>query len=164
MPKSESIAKPVNRRQRPAKRSLSKTDVEALAAFRYQLRLFALQRRCVPTPRHHAIAIPDAAANQGFSRPRMGNRERTGRAPASEAPRRCSLISRCESLGLVRRKTSTADLRQVEVHLTAQGQRVVNRLALQHRDELQTFVDYCGNALRPTPTPAPSSPPCGEQP
>ena len=32
MPKSESIAKPVNRRQRASRRSLSKTDVEALFA------------------------------------------------------------------------------------------------------------------------------------
>ena len=53
MPKSESIAKPVNRRQRPAKRSLSKTDVEALAAFRYQLRLFL--RFSEDVCQHHAI-------------------------------------------------------------------------------------------------------------
>lgn len=165
MPISESIAKPGNRRQRPAKRSLSKTDVEALAAFRYQLRLFL--RFSEDVCQHHAITplqYQMLLQIKGFPDREWATVSELAERLQAKHHGVVALISRCESLGLVRRKTSTADLRQVEVHLTAKGQRVVNRLAIQHRDELQTFVDYCGNALLPTPTPAPSSHPCGEQP
>jgi len=50
-----------------------------------------------------------------------------------------ALISRCESLGLVERRASTSDLRQVEVRLTASGERCVEALASVHRDELESF-------------------------
>jgi DNA-binding MarR family transcriptional regulator len=47
-----------------------------------------------------------------------------------------ALISRCEKLGLVKRKLSTEDRRRVEIHLTAKGERYLNRLARLHRAEL----------------------------
>ena len=50
-----------------------------------------------------------------------------------------ALISRCEGLGLVRRQSSAVDQRRVEVHLTAEGERYVDLLARQHREELETF-------------------------
>lgn len=47
-----------------------------------------------------------------------------------------SLVSRCEKLGLVFRKKGTEDRREVEVHLTPEGDELVARLARLHRDEL----------------------------
>lgn len=47
-----------------------------------------------------------------------------------------SLVSRCEKLGLVYRKKSTADRREVEVHLTEEGDALIAKLARLHRDEL----------------------------
>ena len=50
-----------------------------------------------------------------------------------------ALVSRCEKLGLVKRKTGTGDRRRVEVRLTARGERCVSRLALLHRNELKSL-------------------------
>lgn len=47
-----------------------------------------------------------------------------------------SLVSRCEKLGLVYRERSRADRRAVEVHLTPEGEIMVDKLARLHRDEL----------------------------
>jgi DNA-binding MarR family transcriptional regulator len=47
-----------------------------------------------------------------------------------------SLISRCEKLGLVQRQVGRSDRREVEVHLTAAGNEVLDALAGRHRDEL----------------------------
>ncbi len=47
-----------------------------------------------------------------------------------------ALVSRCEKLGLIYRKRSAADKREVEIHLTPEGDRLVNMLADQHRNEL----------------------------
>jgi DNA-binding MarR family transcriptional regulator len=52
-----------------------------------------------------------------------------------------ALIDRCAALGLVERRTSAEDARCVEVHLTAKGRRLVERVATLHRNELQSFRD-----------------------
>lgn len=139
MPKSESIAKPANRRQRSNTRPLSKNDVETLAAFRYQLRLFlrfseALCQKSDITPLQYQMLLQI----KGFPGREWASVSELAERLQAKHHGVVALVSRCESLKLVRRQTSATDLRQVEVHLTAHGQRVVNRLALQHRDELQT--------------------------
>ena len=50
-----------------------------------------------------------------------------------------ALVTRCEKLGLVKRKAGMEDRRRVEVHLTAKGERCVGRLALLHRNELKSL-------------------------
>ena len=50
-----------------------------------------------------------------------------------------ALVSRCEAGGLVRRKTSEQDRRQVEVHLQEKGARLLTRLAALHRAELKSL-------------------------
>lgn len=52
-----------------------------------------------------------------------------------------SLISRCEAGGLVRRRASRTDKRRVEVHLTARGEKLLERLARLHRIELRSLPD-----------------------
>lgn len=43
-----------------------------------------------------------------------------------------ALVSRCEELGLVRRRQSRRDRRQVEVHLLAKGRKCLEQLAFEH--------------------------------
>jgi DNA-binding MarR family transcriptional regulator len=161
MPKHKSIAKTPIVSQRPSKRSMSKTDFEALAAFRYQLRLFLrfseeLCQKSDITPLQYQMLLQI----KGFPGREWASVTELAERLQAKHHGVVALVSRCESLNLVRRQTSATDLRQVEVHLTPQGQHVVDRLALQHRDELQTFLDYCGHALLPPPaaTPAQSGP------
>lgn len=63
-----------------------------------------------------------------------------------------ALVSRCEEAGLVRRRTSTADRRQVEVHLLPKGSRKLAKLASQHIDKLADLAAAVrvagGNARR----------------
>ncbi len=47
-----------------------------------------------------------------------------------------SLVSRCEKMDLVYRVQGRADRREVEVHLTPAGEKTLEKLARQHRDEL----------------------------
>lgn len=47
-----------------------------------------------------------------------------------------ALVSRCEKLGLLLRKRSEGDKREVEIHLTPEGDRLVTVIAKQHRDAL----------------------------
>lgn len=50
-----------------------------------------------------------------------------------------ALVSRCEALELVERRTSETDRRQVEVHLLKAGERVLAKLAQLHRAELKSL-------------------------
>lgn len=50
-----------------------------------------------------------------------------------------ALVNRSEAAGLVRRKANVLDRRIVEVHLLAKGERLLNRLAVAHRSELESL-------------------------
>ncbi len=52
-----------------------------------------------------------------------------------------ALISRCVRLNLVGKRRSADDRRRVEVHLTSRGLKLVERIAIRHRDELQSLRD-----------------------
>ena len=47
-----------------------------------------------------------------------------------------ALVSRCEEAGLVKRKPSSTDRRQVEVHLLAAGRKKLETLAALHKDQV----------------------------
>jgi DNA-binding MarR family transcriptional regulator len=50
-----------------------------------------------------------------------------------------ALINRCIALGLASKHRSEGDGRQVEVHLTPRAKLLVERIALQHHQELQSL-------------------------
>lgn len=52
-----------------------------------------------------------------------------------------ALVDRCVAAGLVERRSGREDRRQVEVHLTPQGQELVQRIAALHQDELRLLRD-----------------------
>jgi DNA-binding MarR family transcriptional regulator len=118
-------------------KSLSKREFEALSHFRYQLRRFlrfseeVTRKQGVTHLQYllllHIKGYPDREwATVGELAERLQAHHHGV----------VSLVSRCENLGLVARKQSEADRREVEVHLTAKGARTVERLARLHRDEL----------------------------
>ena len=50
-----------------------------------------------------------------------------------------ALITRCVALRLVSKRRSAGDGRCVEVHLTPRGQKLVERVAARHREELRSL-------------------------
>lgn len=51
-----------------------------------------------------------------------------------------ALIDRCEKLGLVVRRTGCEDKRVVEIHLLPAGESLLERIALQHQDDLHQLL------------------------
>ena len=121
---------------------MTKDEFEALAQFRYDLRRFlrfseqATHEHGV-TPLHYLLLLQI----KGY--PGRDWATITELAERLQAKHHgvVSLVTRCESAGLVRRSTSTEDRRRVEVRLTAKGAKLVERLANLHRLELMSFRD-----------------------
>ncbi|CAB3748566.1 MarR family winged helix-turn-helix transcriptional regulator [Paraburkholderia humisilvae] len=121
-------------------RELSKADFEQLSEFRYQMRRFerfseqAAQGEGI-TPLQYLLLLhikgyPDRAwATIGELAERL----------QAQHHGVVALVSRCEVLGLVERRVSEIDRRQVEVHLLKAGERVLARLAELHRAELRSL-------------------------
>ncbi|HEX9056395.1 MAG TPA: MarR family transcriptional regulator [Ktedonobacterales bacterium] len=121
---------------------ISKSEFEAIAAFRYAIRKFlrfseqaARQERI--TPQQHQLLL----AIKGFpSREHASVSELAERLQMRQHSM-VGLIDRTETQGLVRREPGTVDRRQVFVHLTSSGESMLHRLAVQHRRELHTMRD-----------------------
>ena len=111
-----------------------KQDLEAMSAFRYDLRKFLraseelANAAGITTLQYqlllHVRGFPD---RQWATVGELA--ERLQAAPNGTA----ALVSRCESSGLVLRKVDVADRRQVQVHLTPEGEKTLLDLAAQHK-------------------------------
>jgi DNA-binding MarR family transcriptional regulator len=122
-------------------RALNKQDFEQLSEFRYQMRRFerfseqAAQDEGI-TPLQYLLLLhikgyPDRDwATVGELAERLQAHHHGVVA----------LVSRCEALDLVKRKTSETDRRQVEVHLLKSGEKILSRLAALHRAELKSLA------------------------
>ena len=120
--------------------NLNKKEFEALSEFRYQLRRFerfsenAVQAHGI-TPLQYLLLLHI----KGFPGRNYANvgelAERLQAMPHGVA----ALISRCEENGLVERRQSEADRRNVEVRLLEPGERLLTKLAALHREELRSL-------------------------
>ncbi len=121
-------------------RALSKENFEQLSEFRYQMRRFerfseqATQDEGI-TPLQYLLLLHI-----------KGYRDRDWATIGELAERLqaqhhgvVALVSRCEALDLVRRKSSEIDRRQVEVHLLNTGEKILARLAELHQAELKSL-------------------------
>lgn len=123
-----------------AKPRLSKTDFETLSEFRYQLRRFlrfseeAAQAEGL-TPLQYQLLLHI----RGFPGRDWASVGELAERLQAQHHGVVALINRCESSGLVERRPAEHDRRQVQVHLTAQGEKSLNRLAHLHRDELESL-------------------------
>jgi DNA-binding MarR family transcriptional regulator len=120
-------------------RRLSKADFETLARFRYALRRFLRFSEEVThshgvTPLQYALMLQI----RGFPGRDWASVAELAERLQAKHHGVVSLVTRCEAAGWVRRVTSRGDRRLVEVHLTAQGDACLERLARLHRDELQS--------------------------
>lgn len=132
-------------------RTISKQDIEARSAFRHQLRRF--DHSSEQTARKHGITLPQyllllhAKGMPGRSWALVGE---LAQRMVLEHHSVVGLVSRCEAAGLVKRKRSNEDARQVEVHLTAKGERAMNAVAIAQSDELKGLVRMLAAAAKRT--------------
>lgn len=124
-----------------------KQDLEAMSEFRYQLRQFLRFSEEIThaegvTPLQYQMLLHV----RGFAGRKWATvgelAERLQAAPNGTA----ALVSRCETAGLVVRKPDPVDRRQVQVHLTAKGERCLLKLAALHKSEMDSFGWAFGGA------------------
>jgi DNA-binding MarR family transcriptional regulator len=127
---------------------LSDTDYRLLAEFRHQLRCF--------------LAFSEEQAKAAGLQPQQHQLLLALRAAAPEAPTvgylakrlvlrhhsAVELVDRLEERGLVRRVRSAEDRRQARVNITAEGERVLLKLSVAHRSELQRTAPSLVEALQ----------------
>lgn len=122
---------------------LQKSDFEALAQFRYQLRRFLrfsedACRRSGITALQYQLLLQ----TKGYPGRQWATLTELAERLQAKHHGVIALVARCEVLGLVRRQNSASDLRQVEVHLTDKGEQYVALLAAQHHNELSQSADF----------------------
>ena len=116
---------------------LRKKDFEALSEFRYQLRRFLrfseeIVRAEAITPLQYLLLLHI----KGFPGREWASVGELAERLQSHHHGTVALVSRCEKLGLVKRRPSEIDRRRVEIHLTPKGERSIEKLARIHRVEL----------------------------
>jgi DNA-binding MarR family transcriptional regulator len=125
---------------------LDKADFEQISELRYQIRRFewfseqAAKEEGL-TPLQYLLLL-HIKGFPGRDWAHIG--ELAGRLLASHHAV-VTLVSRCEVLGLVRRRVSKTDGRKVEVHLLDAGEAIFARLAHRHRADLASIASsYVG--------------------
>lgn len=119
----------------------------AMADFRYDLRRFLryseqLARRHGVTPLQYQLML-QVKGYPGREHATIGELAERLQAKHHGA---VALVSRCEEAGFVSKRTSNEDRRAVFVELTPKGERLIERLARLHRNELLAIQ---GRALFP---------------
>jgi DNA-binding MarR family transcriptional regulator len=125
---------------------LKKKDFEALSDFRYQMRRFLrfseeIVRNHGVTPLQYLLMLHI----KGYPGREWATVGELAERLQSHHHGTVALVSRCERLGLVKRKVSAEDRRQVEIRLTSKGERCIERLARLHRAGLldaKSFSSY----------------------
>lgn len=120
-----------------AKAVLSDKEYQTLSQFRYQLRRFL--RFSEQASRRHGIThlqyllLLHIRGTAGSESATVGELAEKLQAHHHGV---VALITRCEKEGWVIRRQGRTDRREVEVLLTAQGKRLLGKVAQLHRDEL----------------------------
>jgi DNA-binding MarR family transcriptional regulator len=117
---------------------MGKPEFEALSNFRYQLRRFVrwseqLTRGAGVTNLQYLLMLH---IKGGYAGREWATITELAERLQAQHHGVVALVTRCEKLGFVERRHERPDRREVEVHLTAKGERMVARLAQAHRDEL----------------------------
>ena len=124
----------------PTPGPLHKAQYEALSEFRYQLRRFlhfseeAADREGI-TPLQYQLLLHV----RGFPGREWATVGELAERLQVKHHGAVALLGRCEAAGLVERRPSARDRRQVEVHLLAKGADILARLAALHEAELRSL-------------------------
>lgn len=118
-------------------KGLKKRDFETLSNFRYQLRRFLrfseeLTRQYGVTHLQYLLLLH----LKGYPEREWASVGELAERLQAQHHGVVALVSRCEKMDLVYRVPGRADRRAVEVHLTAAGEKILQLLAREHRDEL----------------------------
>lgn len=116
---------------------MSLRQYRAMADFRYELRRFLryseqVTRRHGVTPLQYQLLL-QVKGYPGREHATIGELAERLQAKHHGA---VALVSRCEEAGLVAKRNSVEDRRAVLVELTAKGERLIEKLARLHRNEL----------------------------
>lgn len=120
--------------------TLSKTSFEQLSEFRYQMRRF--ERFSERAARSHGVTPLQYLLLlhiKGYPGRDFANVGELAERLQSQPHGVVALITRCERRGLVFRRSSERDGREVEVRLLKKGERLLVRLASLHRAELRSI-------------------------
>ncbi len=115
----------------------AKQEFETLSNFRYQLRRFQhwseqLTRSNGVTNLQYLLMLHV----KGFAGREWATISELAERLQAKHHGVVALVTRCEKLGYVERRPGRSDGRAVEIHLTRRGEKMVERLARLHRDEL----------------------------
>ena len=129
--------------------TIEKQHLEALSDFRFRLRSFL--RFSEDAARAEGITVLQYQLmlhTQGFAGREWATISEIAERLQAQHHGVVALVSRCEEAGLVRRKPSHTDRRQVEVHLLAAGRRKLERLAVLHEDQVAELAKVVALASR----------------
>lgn len=126
---------------------LGKAGLERMSQFRYALRRFLrfsedASRAAGVTMLHYQLMLH----TQGFEGRDWANIGELAERLQAQPHGVVALVSRCEQAGLVKRHEGRQDRRQVEVHLTAKGRRLLDRLAALHQAQLAELAQVTAAA------------------
>lgn len=122
--------------------SIGKQHLEALSDFRFRLRSFL--RFSEDAARAEGITVLQYQLmlhTQGFPDREWATVSEIAERLQAQPHGVVALVSRCEEAGLVKRKPSSTDRRQVEVHLLAAGRKKLERLAALHKDQVAKLAE-----------------------
>lgn len=130
-----------------ARGAMSKQEFETLSEFRYRLRRFLrfseqVTRKHGITPLQYQLLLHI----KGFPGRNWATVGELAERLQAAHHGTVALISRCEDLGWVERRQGQSDRREVEIHLTAAGEKMAEKMARLHRDE---HLNPTGSALLP---------------
>jgi DNA-binding MarR family transcriptional regulator len=120
--------------------AISKAAFEQLSEFRYEMRRFLRfsERACRShgiTPLYYQLLLHI----KGFRGREYATVGELAERLQAHHHGVVALISRCEKRGLVVRRRGREDRREVEVHLSKKGERLLVKLATLHLAELRSF-------------------------
>jgi DNA-binding MarR family transcriptional regulator len=145
-PRNQTVSRisPARRRASPAS-----VDYQALARFRYQLRLFlafseTAARKAGLTPQQHQALL----AIKGFSGPAPASVGDLARFLLIRHHTAVELVNRMVKLGMLSRLVDGDDGRRVLVQLTKKGEQKLQELSRIHIEELRSVSPALGKILR----------------
>ena len=129
-------------------RAVSQSDYRALAEIRYRIRCFlnfseASARAVGLEPQQHQLLLAIRGLSDGTPATigRIAERLQIQHHSAVE------LVNRSTEKGLVKKRASERDRREVLLDLTARGRRLLEKLAAAHRTELRSVAPALVGAL-----------------
>jgi DNA-binding MarR family transcriptional regulator len=131
-----------------AKRRVTKAQYETLASFRYALRLFLrfsedAAKSVGLTPQQHQalLAIKGFPGRDSVSVGELAERLQLRHHSA------VGLIDRLSALDLLQRQPSDQDRRQVDISLTAKGEKLLETLSTTHHSQLEKVAPHITGLL-----------------